>query len=151
MKMHLTAAAALLAGLICGGPATAQAADTTPLLNPNTAKVEELRTLPHLNAQLAQAIVAGRPYATTAAMNDMLAKSLSEAQRAELYPRLFLPINLNSSTRDEIMLIPGMSARMAREFLEYRPYANIEQFRREIGKYVDAKEVARLERYVMLK
>jgi DNA uptake protein ComE-like DNA-binding protein len=139
MKMHLTAAAALLAGLICGGPATAQAADTTPLLNPNTAKVEELRTLPHLNAQLAQAIVAGRPYATTAAMN------------AELYPRLFLPINLNSSTRDEIMLIPGMSARMAREFLEYRPYANIEQFRREIGKYVDAKEVARLERYVMLK
>jgi hypothetical protein len=37
---------------------------------------------------------------------------------------------------------------MLREFKEYRPYKNIEQFRREIGKYVDKKEVARLERYV---
>jgi hypothetical protein len=39
---------------------------------------------------------------------------------------------------------------MAHEFEEYRPYANIEQFRREIGKYVDEKEVARLEQYVTL-
>jgi hypothetical protein len=40
---------------------------------------------------------------------------------------------------------------MAHEFEEYRPYKNIEQFRKEIGKYVDAKEVARLEGYVTLK
>jgi hypothetical protein len=39
---------------------------------------------------------------------------------------------------------------MLREFKEYRPYKNIEQFRKEIGKYVNAKEVARLERYVTL-
>ncbi len=39
---------------------------------------------------------------------------------------------------------------MLREFKEYRPYTNIEQFRKEIGKYVDKKEVARLERYVTL-
>jgi len=39
---------------------------------------------------------------------------------------------------------------MLREFKEYRPYTSIEQFRREIGKYVNAKEVARLERYVTL-
>jgi hypothetical protein len=43
-----------------------------------------------------------------------------------------------------------MGKRMLREFKEYRPYANIEQFRKEIGKYVDKKEVARLERYVTL-
>ena len=39
---------------------------------------------------------------------------------------------------------------MLREFKEYRPYKNIEQFRKEIGKYVDKKEVARLEKYVTL-
>jgi hypothetical protein len=39
---------------------------------------------------------------------------------------------------------------MLREFKEYRPYKTMEQFRREIGKYVDEKEVARLERYVTL-
>ena len=40
---------------------------------------------------------------------------------------------------------------MLGEFKEYRPYKSIEQFRREIGKYVDKKELARLERYVELR
>ena len=40
---------------------------------------------------------------------------------------------------------------MAHEFEEYRPYTSLEQFRREIGKYVDDEEVARLERYVEIR
>ena len=48
------------------------------------------------------------------------------------------------------MRIPGMSKKMAHEFEEYRPYKDMEQFRREIGKYVDEDEVARLESYVTL-
>ena len=39
---------------------------------------------------------------------------------------------------------------MAHEFEEYRPYTSMEQFRREIGKYVDDDEVARLDQYVTL-
>ena len=39
---------------------------------------------------------------------------------------------------------------MLHEFMEYRPYESMEQFRREIGKYVDDEELARLERYVTL-
>jgi hypothetical protein len=39
---------------------------------------------------------------------------------------------------------------MLGEFKEYRPYKAMAQFRREIGKYVDDKEVARLERYVTI-
>ena len=39
---------------------------------------------------------------------------------------------------------------MAREFDEYRPYTDMDQFRREIGKYVDEDEVARYEQYVIL-
>jgi hypothetical protein len=48
------------------------------------------------------------------------------------------------------MTIPGMTARMVHEFEEYRPYTSLQQFRREIGKYVDENEVARLESYVTL-
>ena len=51
---------------------------------------------------------------------------------------------------EDILSIPGTGKRILREFKEYRPYVNIEQFRKEIGKYVDKKEVARLERYVTL-
>jgi len=49
-----------------------------------------------------------------------------------------------------ILSIPGLGQRMLHEFKEYRPYNNIERFRREIGKYVYDREVARLERYVTL-
>ena len=42
----------------------------------------------------------------------------------------------------------GIGSRMLREFKEYRPYDNIARFRREMGKYVDSTEVARLEQYV---
>jgi hypothetical protein len=37
---------------------------------------------------------------------------------------------------------------MLHEFLEYRPYRAMAQFEREMGKYVDDGEVARLARYV---
>jgi radical SAM superfamily enzyme with C-terminal helix-hairpin-helix motif len=37
---------------------------------------------------------------------------------------------------------------MVREFQEYRPYVSIQQFRREIGKYVGDAQVAEYEKYV---
>ncbi len=61
---------------------------------------------------------------------------------------VFLPIKLNSASDEDILSIPGVGRRMLHEFKEYRPYGNIQQFRREIGKYVDDDELARLERYV---
>jgi len=62
-----------------------------------------------------------------------------------------VPINLNDASDEAIQSIPGVGSRMLREFKEYRLYTNIVQFRKEIGKYVDDKELARLERYVLVK
>jgi hypothetical protein len=63
---------------------------------------------------------------------------------------VFAPMNLNQATGEAFLTIPGMTPRMVHEFEEYRPYTSFEQFRREIGKYVDQKEVARLERYLVI-
>ena len=58
-------------------------------------------------------------------------------------------LNLNTVTGDELLTaIPGFSSRMVREFQEYRPYLSIQQFRREIGKYVGDAQVAEYEKYV---
>jgi DNA uptake protein ComE-like DNA-binding protein len=146
MKHHAALASTLLA---CASIGTALA--QISLLNPNTAEPAALKALPNVTDQVSQAIAAGRPYARTSAFDAALSKVLNVAQRKELYGKLFLQIDLNKASRDEIMLIPGMTPRMAREFEEYRPYKNIEQFRKEIGKYVDPKEVARLESHVTLK
>ncbi len=145
--MRITTAAFLTA-LFFAGTAAAQVGNTT-LLNANTATPAELSGLPHLNAQTAQTLVAGRPYLTTTAFNSALS-SLNDAQRTEVYGKLFLQINLNTASRAEIMLIPGITPKIAHEFEEYRPYTSLTQFRREIGKYVDTKEVARLEQYVFV-
>lgn len=58
-------------------------------------------------------------------------------------------INLNDTSSDQLMAtIPNFSSRMVREFLEYQPYVSIQEFRKEIGKYVSAEQVAEYERYV---
>ena len=59
-------------------------------------------------------------------------------------------LNLNTSTRREFREIPGVGIRMVREFMEYRPYVSIRQFRREIGKYVNDEQVAAYEQYVFV-
>ena len=56
--------------------------------------------------------------------------------------------NLNTASQEAFMTIPGVGERMAHEFEEYRPYASVLQFRREIGKYVDDEQVAAYEPYV---
>ena len=58
-------------------------------------------------------------------------------------------VNLNRGSADEFLAaIPGLGNRMVREFQEYRPYISIQQFRQEIGKYVDEAQVTAFEQYV---
>ncbi len=59
-------------------------------------------------------------------------------------------VNLNTATEAELKAIPGMTPRMVHEFEEYRPYVSIQQFRKEIGKYVDAEQVAKWEPHVFV-
>lgn len=57
-------------------------------------------------------------------------------------------LNLNKAGAGDFLTVPGVGNRMVREFMEYRPYVSIQQFQREIGKYVDDAQVAEYEKYV---
>lgn len=128
----------------------AQVGNNQGLIDPNLADRKELETLPHVDSTVANVIINGRPYLSAAELDAELVGTLEDDQRAELYGSMFRQLDLNSAPETEIMLIPGMSKKMAHEFEEYRPYASLEQFRREIGKYVDEDEVARLEQYIFI-
>jgi DNA uptake protein ComE-like DNA-binding protein len=135
-----------------GAQAAAPAAGEGAMLDPNSATREQLLAAPGMTPASADALIAGRPYANMVAVNRALSSaSVDSAQRKSVYARVWKPIDLNSATGEEILLIPGVGPRMRHEFEEYRPYKNIDQFRREIGKYVDKNEVARLEKYVTIK
>lgn len=146
VRNWLTAAAVVaLPGLAAG-----QVGKSQGMLDVNIASEQQLQALPHLTPTTVRGLLDQRPFLGMAELDTFLGKSLTREQRTELYGKLFLAINLNSAPRDEILLIPGVGNRMAREFLEYRPYDGLARFRREIGKYVDEKEVARLEQYVFV-
>ena len=120
------------------------------LLDANAATSAELSARSSLTAAAVSAIVDGRPFATAGELDAALESVMTEEEREAAYADVFVRISLNDASRDDILLIPGVGRRMAHEFEEYRPYTSIEQFRREIGKYVDDDEVARLEMYVKL-
>jgi predicted DNA-binding helix-hairpin-helix protein len=106
--------------------------------------------IPNMGNRMMHEFEEYRPYRAMSQFRREIAKYVDEKELARLEQFVFVPINLNTASDDDIMTIPGLGRRMLREFKEYRPYTSIEQFRREIGKYVDVKEVARLESYVTL-
>ena len=129
--------------------ARAQTGKPVTIADANTISAAALAKLPHMNADLAKAVIAKRPFKTVKEL-DMALSGLTAPQRGELYTKLFVPINLNTASDEEILLIPGMGKRMLHEFKEYRPYTSLAQFHREIGKYVNDTELARLAQYVMV-
>jgi DNA uptake protein ComE-like DNA-binding protein len=129
---------------------TDAAAPSGGRIDANTATDAQLAGAEGVTAELASAIVAGRPYASVANLDAKLRETLSEDAAKAVLVNVFVPVNLNTASREEIELIPGMTDRMVGEFLEYRPYEDMAEFDREIGKYVDETELARLRSYVTL-
>jgi DNA uptake protein ComE-like DNA-binding protein len=60
-------------------------------------------------------------------------------------------LNINTASGEDFLrAMPDLGKRMVHEFEEYRPYKSIQQFRKEIGKYVDQNKVAEYERYIFV-
>ncbi len=92
-----------------------------------------------------------RPFKSVIELNRFLIdQKLMPEQAREFYRKAFVQINLNTGTRDEFLLIPGVGSRMSAEFAEYRPWKNWTQFDKEIGKYVGQQETDRLKQYVFI-
>lgn len=119
-------------------------------LNLNTASEEEFLMIPGVGEKMAHEFAEYRPYRKIAQFRREMGKYVDDEEIARYEQYVFVPVALNSATDEEILAIPGVGDRMLHEFKEYRPYRSMEQFRREIGKYVDDNELVRLERFVYL-
>lgn len=137
--------------LSLAAPAVAQVGKSLGVVDANTIAEADLAKLPGVTPAIAKAVVAARPFDSIVAFNTfLLGQKLAQEQANEIYKSAFIHINLNTATGEEILLVPGAGKRMAREFAEYRPWKSYAQFDKEIGKYVDAKEVARLAQYTFI-
>ncbi len=148
--LRIVAALVVGSGMIFA-PAAAQVGENLGLLNPNLASADELAGVPELSGQAVEAIMDGRPFLRMADLHAVVARTVAEDRYDGVYGAMWIPIDLNDATNEEILLIPGVGDRMLGEFEEYHPYAALLQFHREIGKYVDDDELARMEQYVYVR
>jgi DNA uptake protein ComE-like DNA-binding protein len=119
-------------------------------INLNTATAAEIMLIPGAGKRMAHEFEEYRPWKTWAQFDKEIGKYVDAKEVARLAQYGFIPLNLNTATDADILSIPGAGQRMVREFQEYRPWKTRAQFDKEIGKYVDAKEVRRLARYVVI-
>lgn len=120
-------------------------------VNLNVSPREEILLIPRAGNRMAREFDEYKPYGGYAQFRREIGKYVNEQEVAHLEQYTFIPIELNTAPDSAILSIPGAGPRVLREFKEYRPYPNMEKFRREMGKYWNEKEVARLERYVTIK
>jgi len=119
-------------------------------INLNTATPEEILLVPGAGKRMVHEFDEYRPWKTYAQFAKEIGKYVGADQAARLAQYTFIPVHLNTATDADILSIPGAGPRMVRELKEYRPWKTKEQFEKEIGKYVGAREVARLWRYVVI-
>jgi DNA uptake protein ComE-like DNA-binding protein len=129
----------------------AQVGKSLGVVDANVAAEKDLLSYPHMTPAIVKGIVEKRPFASITELNAyLLSQGLKPEQAMEFYTRAFIHINLNTATREEILLVPGAGNRMAREFAEYRPWKTWAQFDKEIGKYVGADATNKLKQYCFI-
>ena len=119
--------------------------------NLNTTPEADFKLIPGVGEKMAHEFEEYRPYKSIKQFRKEIGKYVDESEVTRYESYVFVPVELNTATEEEIKSLPGVGEKMAHEFEEYRPYSNMKQFEREIGKYVDDQELNRLIRLVYLK
>ena len=119
-------------------------------INLNTATPEEIILVPGAGKRMVHEFDEYRPWKSYAQFAKEIGKYVGAEGAPQLAQYTFIPVRLNTASDDDILSIPGAGPRMVREFKEYRPWKTREQFIKEIGKYVGAKEAERMWRYVVI-
>jgi DNA uptake protein ComE-like DNA-binding protein len=119
-------------------------------INLNTATAAEIMLVPNAGKRMAHEFEEYRPWRNYAQFEKEIGKYVGAEKTAQLAQYTFIPVKLNTATDADILSIPGAGQRMVREFKEYRPWKTKEQFIKEIGKYVGARDAERMWRYVTI-
>jgi DNA uptake protein ComE-like DNA-binding protein len=120
-------------------------------VNLNTGTAAEILLIPRAGKRMTREFDEYRPWVSFAQFDKEIGKYVDQAEVNRLKQYVFIPLSLNTTTDEQFTTIPNLGARMVREFNEYRPWKSKAQFDKEIGKYVDEKEVARLWRFMVIK
>jgi hypothetical protein len=133
------------------GTASAQLGRQQGLVEPNVATDSALLNVPHLNAASVDALKSARPLLSILTVDSILgSKGLSKAQRADVYGKMFVHVDVNRAPDAEFLLIPGVDARKLQVVKNGRPWKTFEQFEAAFGKTTTPAEATRVEQYLFI-
>jgi len=106
--------------------------------------------IPNSGVRMSREFAEYRPWRNWAQFDKEIGKYVGQQETDRFKQYMFIPLNLNTASDEDLLAVPGAGPRMVKEFKEYRPWKTKEQFDKEIGKYVGPKETARLWRYFVI-
>jgi DNA uptake protein ComE-like DNA-binding protein len=113
----------------------------------NNAPIEQLRLIPGITDTAPRDIMAKRPWKSLAQFNIDFAKAASPALADRWVQYLFIQMNANSASDQDLATIPGGGTKATAEIKAHRPYSSKQQFETEVGKGLGAPEAARISRF----
>ncbi len=119
-------------------------------INLDTGTREEFVLIPNSGVRMSREFAEYRPWRNWAQFDKEIGKYVGQQETDRFKQYMFIPLNLNGASDEDLLTVPGAGPRMVKEFKEYRPWKTKEQFDKEIGKYVGPKETARLWRYFVI-
>jgi DNA uptake protein ComE-like DNA-binding protein len=119
-------------------------------INLNTGTKEEFVLVPGAGVRMSREFAEYRPWKNWTQFDKEIGKYVGQQETDRFKQYMFIPINLNTASDDDLLTIPGSNARMVKEFKDHRPWKAKDQFDKEIGKDVGPKEAARFWRYVVI-
>ena len=148
-RARFAAIAAL--SLAASGTASAQLGRQQGLVEPNVAADSTMLAIPGMAAHTVDALKGARPILSAVALDSILAShQLTKPQRAAIYPKMFVHVDVNRGTDAETMLIPGMDAKKLAAIKAGRPWKSFDTFSAAMTKAANAGEAARLEQYFFI-
>jgi DNA uptake protein ComE-like DNA-binding protein len=151
LKKFAVALSAVGFALVLSARVEGQVGKSLGVVDANLAPEADLLKMPHMTPAIVKGLISARNFGSIVDLNKyLLGAGLTQAQAMEFYGSAFIHVNLNTGTREEILLIPGAGNRMTREFPEYRPWKTFAQFDKEISKYVGQEATDKLKQYVFI-
>ncbi len=113
-------------------------------INVNSATDAEWRLVPGIGAHMLTEFKANRPFPSLAAFAQEVGKYLPPKDAAQLIQYVFVPVDVNAVSDDDLRTIPGLTPKVFTAIKRHRPYRDLAGLRKAIRKTVSAKEAARL-------